>query len=81
VRELPEHRLRGVRVLPEGGPATASRAIGIPSPWSGDEHDPIPWIYRARQFIDGGRTERCDWCGETRLSTRGLLPRIMDPGA
>ena len=53
-------------------------ALRIPSPWSGDENDPIPWTYwpwfrlyrttrRLRHVVglhDGdGTSMRCSWCG------------------
>jgi hypothetical protein len=25
---------------------TRPKVLGIPSPWSGDEHDQVPWTYR-----------------------------------
>lgn len=28
-----------------GRPVTRPTVFGLPSPWSGDEHDPIPWTY------------------------------------
>lgn len=54
-------------------------ALLIPSPWSGDEHDPVPWTYpvwfqlyrRSRQvrhlvgLHDRDKPwKRCTWCGK-----------------
>jgi hypothetical protein len=56
-------------------------ALLIPSPWSGDEYDPIPrtyrawfWLYRTTRVLrhriglHDWLPGRCSWCGKRRPS-------------
>jgi hypothetical protein len=65
-------------------------ALLIPSPWSGDERDPVPWTYpgwawiykttrqiRHRLSLHDWIGVRCSWCGKQR--TVASRPKASEP--
>ena len=63
---------------------TKPTALLIPSPWSGDEHDPVPrgyyawfWLYRTTRIarhwfgLHDWQDRRCTWCGAAHTEEQG----------